>query len=230
MRNRMKVLKEYVLPFLGQYVVLIICMVLHRLFVGQGSLIAEAELVGDEMSSPTVGRLIYAILSFTMFVVLTILSSGQAKKGKEILPFWLGMFAGTFLWQSIGEDLWHFTLDGVHFVQLESITVFPFAILFILFLVYVLRNHSLDWGVLCVVLSFACNWMGHYVMLGTYPFVSEFVEPAVWYRSVGCCVGVATLLIGLYCGIKKADTRKKRLLSAILSYIAVAVIVFGIIG
>lgn len=228
--RKTQIVKEYLLPFLGQFAVLVVCIGLHRLFVGRGGPLGVPELVGDEMSSPTVGRLIYAILSCVLFLILTILASKQAKTGKEIQPFWLGMFAGTFLWQSIGEDLWHFTLDGVHFVQLESIAVLPFVILFLLLLIYTLRNQALDWGILCTMLSFACNWLGHYVMLGSYPFVSAFVDEKTWYALSGCVVGALALLVGIYCGVKKADSRRQRLLAAVLTYIAVGVIAFGLIG
>ena len=49
--------KEYFLPFLSQYLILTVCILLHRLFINRGELIGLAVMVGDEMSSPTAGVL-----------------------------------------------------------------------------------------------------------------------------------------------------------------------------
>lgn len=221
-------LKEYFLPFLAQYGILMVCIMLHRLFINQGALLGEPVMVGDEMSAPTAGRLVFCILSFVLSVILTIIASKQAKHGKDFAPFFLGLFAGTFMWQSLGEDLWNFSVNGVNFMPFESVSALPVLIIAILFIIYAIRNNSLDWGVWCALLGFMCNWLGHYVMLGTYPFVAGFFEETVWNRGIAYISGCILLLLGIYLGIFSAKTRKGRLLAAILTYIATGIIAFGI--
>lgn len=226
-QKRKFIIQEYVLPFFGMFAVLCVCIILHRLFIHRGVMIGPEEMIGTEMSSPTIGRLIFAVLSFMAFTVLTIISQIISKKGKIIPSFWLSMFAGTFLWQCLGEDMWHFSVDGVHFVQLESISVFPIVVLFLLFLFYSVRYEALGWGIQCTVLAFACNWIGHYVLLGIYPFVSPFVSQKIWCKSVGLSVGPVLFFLGIFLGISKTKNTKERLLAVILTYFSVAVFAFG---
>ena len=230
MQKKREIIREYALPFLGMFVVLGVCIFLHRNFISLGAILGPEEMVGEEMSSPTMGRLFFAVFSFLGFAVLTAISHGIGKRGKVFPSFWCAMFAGTFLWQSIGEDLWHFTVDGVHFVQLESISVLPFAILFGMLLFYILRHEALGWGIQCTLLSFACNWLGHYILLGIYPLFSSLVSVNAWCKLVGFSVGSIVMLLGVYLGICKSGNAKERLLSVILTYYGVAVLVFGIMG
>ncbi len=220
-------MKEYVLPFLAQYLILAVCIILHRLFVNRGELISPAVMVGDEMSSPTMGRFVFCMGAFVAAVLLAVVASKKAKEGKEYAPFFLGLFAGTFLWQSIGEDLWNFSVNGVNFVQLESVSVFPIFVITLLFVVYAVRNHALDFGMWCVLAGFLCNWAGHYVMLGTYPFVASWFAESVWNKSIAYVSGAVLGVVGIYLGVCSAKDRKGRLFASIITYIATGIIAFG---
>lgn len=220
-------LKEYLLPFLLQYVILIICIRLHRLFVDKGAMLGSPVMVGDEMSSPTTGRLAFLIIAFIAAVILTAIASKKAKEGKEYLPFFFGLFAGTFFWQAVGEDLWNFSVNGVNFIQFESVSVLPIFIFTLLFLIYAVKNDVLDWGVWCSLLGFLCNWWGHYVMLGTYPFVASYFQESVWNKGIAYISGGILALIGIYLGVFSAKDRKGRLFASIVTYIATGVIAFG---
>lgn len=221
--------KEYLLPLMLEYVVLLVCIRLHRLLIYRGPLLGEAILVGDELSAPTVGRLVFCILSFAAAVCLTALASRKAKLGEVTVPFVCGSFAGTFFWQSLGEDAWNFAIDGVNFVQLESVSVFPLVIVTILFLIYAARNHALDWGIWCTLSAFLVNWWGHYVTLGSYPFVSGWFEEGLWVRNVSVLSGVPLLLVSLYLSLCSAKDTKGRIFSAILTYAATGILAFGMI-
>lgn len=220
-------IKDFLLPFCAQYLILLACMMLHRLVVDKGSLLCASAMVGDEMSSPTVGRLIYCLIAFLAAVGLTALASRKAKEGKEYLPFFLGLTAGTFFWQSLGEDSWHFSINDTNFIQFESISVFPVFVLTCLFVVYAVRNSVLNWGVWCALLGFLCNWWGHYIMLGTYPFVAAYFEESVWNKGVAQIAGGILLAIGIYLELFSAKDRKGRLLASILTYISTGIIIFG---
>lgn len=221
--------KQYLVPLLLQYVVLLCCIRLHRLIVYRGPLLSDPVMVGDEMSSPTAGRLAFCFLSFLAAVVLSVIASRKAKRGDCYLPFLLGTFAGTFLWQSLGEDAWSFTVDGVNFLQFESVNVFPLVPVVLLLLLYAERNNSLDWGIWCVVFSFLTNWWGHYVMLGTYPFVSAFFEESTWNHGIAFVSGGLLLLAGLYLGLCAAKDCKGRIFAAIVTYAATGILAFGMI-
>lgn len=219
---------EYILPFLSQYVILLACIRLHRLFINKGAYVCPEVMVGDEMSSPTEGRLIFCLMAFAGAVLLTAIASKTAKKGREYIPFFLGLISGTLLWQSIGEDLWNFSVNGVNFVQFESVSMFPVFVLTILFIIYAVKNDALDWGVWCALLGFLCNWLGHYIMLGTYPFVAAYFEESVWNKGIAYGSGSILILLGIYLGVFSARDRKGRLIASIITYIATGIIAFGI--
>ena len=219
--------KDYLLPFFAQYLILLVCMMLHRLVVGKGGFLCPAVMVGDEMSSPTIGRLFYCLAAFLAAVLLSALASHESKSGKEYAPFFLGLTAGTFFWQSLGEDIWHFSINGVNFIQFESISVLPIFVLTCLFVGYAIHNSVLNWGLWCSLLGFLCNWWGHYVMLGTYPFVAAYFEESVWNKGVAQILGGILLIIGIYLGLFSAKDRKGRLLASILTYISTGIIIFG---
>jgi len=205
----------------------VVCIVCHRLFIHRGGQIAVPELINGEMTDPTVGRCIYVFVAAAAFLVLTVFASRLAGKGKEFAAYALGAPAGTFLWQSIGEDAWHFSVEGVHFVCLESVAVLPLAILFLLLLYCCARRRILDWGIRCALLSFSINWYGHYVLLGIYPLFAEMVEKAIWCRYVGSVFGVIFITGGMICGVIKSKSRKEMMLSAMMTYFGVGVMIFG---
>ena len=204
-------------------------MFLHRSTVSLGRMLQKPELLYGELTKPTLGRLVFAITAALLSLLFTALASQQAKRGKNYAPFILGTFAGTFLWQSIGEDLWHFSLGGVHFVQLESISVLPLVLTFVIALLYCAKQNTLDWGVWCAVLSFAVNWLGHYVLEGIFPLFSGLCTEGQWCRWTGLLLGSVLLLTGLVLGIKKSKMPRQWMLSAILCYYATALLVFGLI-
>lgn len=220
--------REYLVPFLLQYGILIVCLMLHTAFVSKGPLLGAEVMVGDEMSSPTAGRLFFAVAAFITGIIFTSRASSEAGEGKTYVPFFFGMFAGTFFWQALGEDLWHFSVNGVHFVQLESVSVFPLVVVTVLFVIYAVRREILDWGVWCALLSFLCNWFGHYIMLGTYPFVAKYFETSVWNRGVAWISGIFLAILGVYLGIFSAKDRKGRMFAAIVTYIATGILAFGL--
>lgn len=222
--------RQYLIPLVLEYVVLLSCISFHRIFIHLGPMLGESVLVGDELSSPTAGRLAFCILAFLAAIVLSVLASRKARADNVYVPFLFGSFAGTFLWQSLGEDAWNFAVGGVNFVQLESVSVLPLVLAVIPLLIYAARNESLDWGIWCVLFSFLTNWWGHYITLGTYPLVSASFEETVWMHLVSAVVGVLLLLAGLYLGLCSAKDIKGRIFGAAVTYVATGVLAFGLMG
>jgi len=219
--------KDYLLPLLFQYVILAALIALFMVCVKRGPLLEEAELVGDETSSPTVGRLAYGVLSLLASLGFTVVASKAAKTEHDVRAFWFGFPAGILLWQAIGEISWHFSVGGIHFVPLENVTSFPLAILFVLLLIYGKRHHSFDWGVWIMLLSFACNWFGHYITLGIYPFVEPYFTSRQWNVSISVAAGALFFLYSVLFLLFRARTTRGRMLASLMSYIAIAVIYFG---
>jgi hypothetical protein len=80
-----------------------------------------------------------------------------------------------------------------------------------------------------MLLSFAFNWMGHYVMEGTYPFVESMVDQHTWYVCAALVFGLCGLIFSIIFLLFRARTVRGRLLASMLTYISIAVIAFGII-
>ena len=226
--TRRELLFEYLLPLLVEFLILTVCILSFYLFYELGPMIEEPALVGEALTKPTAGRLAFGIAALVFWFVFTFIASKSAKKDKHYASSFFGFTAGILLWQFIGEISWHYSIDGVHFVPVENVTIFPFACLFILLLIYGQKHHSFDWGVWCMLLSFAFNWMGHYVMEGTYPFVASMVDQHTWYVGASLVSGICGFIYSIVFLLFRAKTRRGRLLASMLTYISVAVIAFGI--
>lgn len=227
--TRKGIFRDYLLNIVLELVVLFALMGFCSLFIYKGRMVQAAELVGAEMSSPTSGRLVYFILSFVLAVPLCVLASGCARKGKDVPAFWLGYVSGILLWQSFGEEAWHFTVGGIHFVQLESIAAFPLVLLFIGLIIYGCRHRCFDWGVWCTILSFACNWLGHYVTVGLYPFVENFFASRAWNVLAGSTGGGVMFVISIIYLLRHKDTKRGRLTASLLTYIAIGIVSLSLI-
>lgn len=80
-----------------------------------------------------------------------------------------------------------------------------------------------------MLLSFAFNWMGHYVMEGTYPFVESMFDQHTWYIAASLVSGICGLIYSIVFLLFRAKTKKGRLLASMLTYISISVIAFGLI-
>ena len=226
--TRRELALEYFLPLAAEIAILILCLIPFKLFTGLGPMIEEPSMVGEELTKPTAGRLVFGILVLILWLVFSIIASRAASKDKHYASSLFGFAAGIFLWQFIGEISWHFSVGGVHFVPFESVTTFPIACLFILLMIYGKRHHSFDWGIWCMLLSFAFNWMGHYVMEGTYPFAASFADQHTWYICASVISGVCGFIFSIIYLLFRVKTRRGRILASMMTYISVAVLAFGL--
>ena len=55
-----EIVREYFLPLLAEFGILILCMFSFRMVKRVDVLIQEPSLVGDDLTNPTLGRLVYA--------------------------------------------------------------------------------------------------------------------------------------------------------------------------
>lgn len=223
------ILQDYGLPIILQIVVLAVLILVFYYFVSAGPLLQEPEMVGDEMSSPTMGRLVYMFISFFLALGLGIAAHISAKKKNDKRAFWCGFAAGVLLWQSVGEQAWHFSVADVHFVQLEGVQAFPIVILFAILLIYGYKNRSFDWGIWCVIASFACNWLSHYVLVGIYPFVENIIALHDWYVWTGSIFGLLVLSASIWYLIRNYDSLKARLFASMLTYVSIGIVMFSFI-
>ena len=227
--TRKEIVLEYLLSIVAEFVILACCIAPFRLFRLLDVMVSEPAMMGDEMTQPTIGRLIYGIIAFVLWFVLSCIASNAAKKDRHYTSSFVGFAAGILLWQFIGEISWHYSIGGVNFVPFESITTLPMAFLFILLMIYGKKNHSFDWGIWCMLLSFAFNWMGHYITMGTYPLVEPFIDQHTWYVRVSTVVGICGFVYSIIFLLMRAKTRRGRILASMITYISIGILVFGII-
>lgn len=227
--NHKKLLTDYFLTILIELIILFSLIFVFYIFIHNGPLIGECEMVGDEQASPTMGRLLYMYISFVVALVLGIIASKCARINKDRVAFFCGFTSGILLWQAIGEAAWHFSVGGVHFVQLESIVSLPLVVMFVILLIYGYANKSFDWGAWCVLTSFACNWIGHYVTIGIYPFISNLIDAHNWNVCSGITCGSILFISSIWYLKRHSDTLKGRLFAALLTYIAIGVISLSMI-
>lgn len=223
--------KRYVIDLLLALVAEVLafglCVPLHSVFSHMGPLLHETVDVAGEMSEPTVGRLIFGCVTFVFGLVLPYIAHIFNKKGKELIGFFLAFLSGVFLWQSIGECFWHFQIGGVQLTRIESIQSLPFVVVFVLLLVTAGFFKDKNFALWITVLSFACNWLGHYITIGLYPIVSSVADWKVWaYTMSGVFGGLATiggLILSLFC----PKTKRGVYLGSMLLFIGLGVLYFG---
>lgn len=220
---------DYLLSIVIELVLLFALMGFCSLFIYKGALIGETKQIGDEMSSPTSGRLIYFVLSFVLAAATCAAASVLAKKGKDVPAFWLGFASGIFLWQSVGEEAWHFAVGGINFVKLESIASLPVIILFAVLMVYAYRHRCFNWGLWITAVSFACNWIGHYITVGLYPFVEKLLPARTWNVWAGSAGGVIVFVLSIVYLVKHSGTRKGRMFASVLTFIAIGIVSLSLI-
>lgn len=226
------ILKEFILPLLAQFGILIVTILLHRIFIVLGPNILDPVTFGDEITKPTLGRLIYAIFAFIMFLVCAIVA---IKKEENVyFSFFAGIMSGIFLWQMLGEDMRHFGLlengEISYFINLENISMLPFLIPLVIFVAYCIIRKNFNWGIISVVVSFFINWLGHFVSHGTYPIFQFIMTENAWFKISGCIFGFIIILLSIYLAVFKAKTLKTRLLSSALLYAGIAIVAFGFMG
>jgi len=220
--------QEYLLPVLTMFAMLGGLLLLHGRTVRLGGLLQSPAYTNDTLTSPTVGRLVTVFVSTAAFLLLSAAARGMALCGKMLPAFWLGFPAGILLWQITGEDFWHFSLNGTPYLVPENIVSLPCFLLLILLLYYGQRTHCFDFGIWCVLLSFSVNWIGHYLLLGSYEFVNGYMEKSVWFLWASLVLTVLLLGYSLWYLLRKARSTADRIPAAMLAYLAVSLLVFGI--
>ena len=193
-----------------------------------GPLIQGSVDVSGEMTSPTVGRLVYCIGSFCLAVGLVILSDRFDKAEKNELSFGLSFASGVLLWQSLGETVWHFSVGGTNFVRLECQQSLPIFVVFVIFLFLYGFSKNKCFALWTCILSFALNYLGHYTTLGIYPFLSGCADWKTYCITASCVVGIIAIIAGAYLSLFCKNGKKNTYLLSMLIFIGVSVIFFGI--
>ena len=195
--------KDGLLPFLIMCLTMGICIVCFRLCRGINSteFLPIADAAGEE-TNPTYGRLIWCIIAFVLCIVLTVIAGKTLHKDavtpdKErlLLPWSLSVTAGTLLWQSFGESLWHYGLYSMNdegesiyvtFPRIESLQGFPMLI--VIAALFFLMYGKIGFNIQTCLAAFLANWYGHIGMIGTYPIavtLGSTMEMATWHRISG---------------------------------------------
>lgn len=231
--------KDGIIPFFIQMGILVV-VILEFVFVIANknipnvSNVADRIVGGEVINDPNILRLIYMILCVPAVIGLLWWSSKVESKTKQ---FWISLVAGIVAWQCIGECSFHFGLyvNGTFefFPQIEGpqglfLLVFISPVLF-----YANKKKAFPWFVQIFLLSFMCNWLGHFVIEGIapmWPTTLRYHNPAKWPKIVGILAGLHGSLMLLYKIIFKAKTKEERLVLSLLLYTFVGVLVEGVFG
>ena len=242
MMSRVKsIFKDGILPFAIMLITMLLSIVLFRITRASNTTEFQASFdVAGEETNPTFGRLSYLIVSFVLSMIFVITAYKLHKRNSDslILPWTLGVTGGTMLWQCIGESMWHFGLtimndEGelgfANFPRIESIQGLPFLIL-VLILFFSMRT-KLGFGVASWLVAFLGNWVGHFVMIGTFPIAMALGytgDMASWYRLSGL---IGTILFGIMgLGLLCSNTkRENKYLASACLFIAAGCLFYGVI-
>lgn len=228
-----RLVKNYFLPILIQLAIIAIMILLFMNVVSIGNEVMPSVSKGVEQTSPTAGRLFYTIFSFIMFMLMAVLASLYSKNNYLYKPYYMGFLSGTFLWQSIGEAVWHLGVydEGVfvNFTRLESVEVMPLVLPVLLLIGYGFYKKIFNWGIQIVILAFLCNWLGHFITIGMGPFWEKIIGGETWNFIVAFVVGGALTVFGFYWAIRKFEYAKSQLLGSMATFIGISVIAFSFI-
>ena len=238
--------KDGLLPFLTMCLSMGICIFCFRLCrnINTTEFLPVVDVAGEE-TNPTYGRLIWCIVSFILCIVLTMIAGKVTQKEliepeREhlLLPWTLSVTAGTLLWQSFGESLWHFGLNSMNdegeniyiaFPRIESLQGMPMLIIIVV--LFFLMRGKVGFNIQSCLAAFLANWYGHIGMIGTYPIVVTLgsnMEMATWHRVSGTINLILFLALAVFL-MFKGKTKRTRYMSAALLFIAYGQLVYGVI-
>ena len=230
-------LKDGLLPIVGILAITAVLVAIFALFIclgnGMNPVVPPHLDDGEAVdSSPT--RLAFMCLAFVSAFLFGWLACRKGREGKVLPSFLLGYCGGTLLWQSTGECAWHFSIVSedylMCFPHIEGASALIMVIVIAILLVYCYRRNAFDWGVWVFVLSFTGNWFGHFVLIGTYPFVSGLLEEEAWFKGAGLAIGIVSMLTALYLNFFAARTRQARLCCCLMLYFGMGIILTGVSG
>ncbi|MCQ2792738.1 MAG: hypothetical protein MJ208_04385 [Bacilli bacterium] len=224
-----KILTEYLLPIAIQLGIFLILMLLHRFTVKAGFNIQEPESVNGMVSSPTVGRLVYLLINPFLIATAIYFALYFNKKKDDLLTFVFANASGILLWQFFGEDFWHFSINGIHFLTFETAEALPIMFILILLLVYFALKKEKNWGLWLILIVFSYNWMGRFITEGLYPFVSSVIPFYMWSLIIALTVCLLACLFSLYLGLYASKDKQARYLSSILTFASVSILIMNII-
>lgn len=228
-------LKEGIIPFLIQFGILVtvilefVCLIANDVFADIESVPLRTDLAND----PNIMRLIYMFLAIPATAVLVTFA---CKTSATVKSFWLALIGGIVAWQGIGECSWHFGLwlngNFSFFPKIEGAQgTFILALALPIF-VYLFFKGDMKWGIKIFLLSFFCNWVGHWVIAGIEPWFNsgKVITPKVWQIISGFVFGFGGTLFLLYRLFFKAETKEQRLTISLLLYTTVGVFIEGVVG
>lgn len=230
-------LRYGIIPTLIQFVILVLVILEFNYLIGPNNgvrLVAPAAVVGGAETNPNLVRLIYLFISLDAAFVCVFFARKFENKKRIIASFWFGIVGGILLWQAIGECAWHFGFmvddNYVGFPCIEGISGAFILIPLLILLIYAYKKGNFGWGVWIFILSFMFNWLGHFVMEGTYPPFASILSEETWFKITGLAIGIPVVLFSLYIMFFAAKDKKGRLLSSLVLYTGLGIIASGVLG
>lgn len=229
--------KEGIIPFFIQFGILVVVILLFAFGIANDAIpLVPGQTsvdVAGEQSNPNWVRLIYMLLTIPGTILLLKWSSKIENKKKA---FWPALIAGIVAWQGLGECSWHFSLpiNGVQ-VNMPPIEGFMGSALIVFFvpvIIYVLTKTNASWTMKIFLLSFLCNWVPHWLLLGIAPMWWNvgvvYHIPAKWPKLGAFLFGLHGSLMILYKILFKAKSTEERLVLSVLLYAFVGTFAEGL--
>ncbi len=196
--------------------------------------------VAGEETDATIGRLITCVVMFfsSLASVTFAVRFGKKSPDQPALSWTLATLGRTLLWISIGECSWHFGFHVMNeegeilftnFPRIECVQGFPFMILTLI--AFAAARNKASFPLMSYALAFTANWYGHLCMMGLYPIALACgmeVELPVFYRASGLIHTFVFAAAGLFLILRKETKRENRYFSAVLLYMALGTLRFGV--
>lgn len=188
---------------------------------------------GEAVNDPNLVRFCYMLLTLPLTAGLLALS----RRGRtESAKFWPALLAGITAWQGIGESSWHFGVpsgaDFAFFPRIEGVQGTTMLILFLPVALSIVLDSRACFSLRTGLLSFSCNWLGHWVLLGIGGLTEAagWLSVADWMPLCGALLGGGGAALTAWRMYRVSPDRKSLLLLSIVLYMALGVLAEGCMG
>ncbi|MDO4356649.1 MAG: hypothetical protein Q4E13_09090 [Clostridia bacterium] len=188
---------------------------------------------GEAINDPNAVRFCYMLLTLPLTAGLLALS----RRGRsESAKFWPALLAGITAWQGIGESSWHFGVPSgaefVFFPKIEGVQGTTALLLFLPAALYVVLSRRACFSMRTWLLSFGCNWLGHWVLLGAGGLIAAtgWMSLSDWLPLCGALIGGGGAVLTAWRMYRVSPEKQSLLLLSIVLYMALGVLMEGCMG
>ena len=117
----------------------------------------------------------------------------------------------------------------IYFPKIENISSLFIIIPATILCIFVVSKTYVNRSIKIFIISFMNNWLGHFLMEGTYPIFSKFLEQAQWYKISGLSIGLFLILFSLYLVFYASTNNHARLTSSMFLQLGICISIIAFI-